>query len=401
MGGVIIKNNNFIKDNNKKYIRLALYILMIIFISILFHKFISNVNVNNIFPSILKLLSPFIYGLIIAYILNPGMKFIENNIYCHIKYLNKNIKLKRTISIITTYIFLIGFIVWIIAYIVPELNSNIQNIIAFIKTIDIKYIENVFDNYIFKNETLKPISAEVSEYTITMINRLFNEIINSAKYIPNMLNAVITGTVGFASYLINLILGIVIGFYMLSDKEIFAGFSCKVLYTFLSEKTAEKIINISKESNRVFENFFIGKMIDSLIIGILFFLGCLVIDPNYQLLLSLIIGITNMIPYFGPFIGGIPVVLLVLLSTPSKALWIAIFILLLQQFDGIFLGPKILGNSIGVKPIGVIFAIIVGGALFGPLGMFFGVPVFAVISSMFSVYVNSTYYSKKDNSEEN
>lgn len=371
--------------------------MIVILISVIFHKFISNFKVENIFGYITNILAPFIYGLIIAYIINSGMRTLENKVFGRINYLNTHKKMKRSISIATTYIILLGAVFWIIGYIAPEVILSIQNIIDFFKRIDITYIE-----YILESSFFNVISPEISEYITNFIENMLTYVVDSVKYIPDMVNAMISGTVSVASYLLDVILGLVIAFYMLMDKEVFAEEISKILYVIFNKKRAEKIIDVAKESNTTFESFFIGKFIDSFIIGIIFFVGCLFIKPGYSLLLSLIIGVTNMIPYFGPFIGAVPVVLITLLSNPLhplKALWIIIFIFILQQFDGIILGPKILGDSIGVKPIGIIFAIIIGGALFGPLGMFFGVPIFAVILTMLRSSIDKKYDYKFNENE--
>ena len=165
----------------------------------------------------------------------------------------------------------------------------------------------------------------------------------------------------------------------------------------LSKKLANNLIQFCKEANYTFEKFFVGKIIDSTIIGIIFFVGAKLLKAPFAMLLSIIIGVTNMIPFFGPFIGAIPVIFITLMfdiTNPLKAVWMAIFILLLQQFDGNILGPKILGDSIGIKPVGIIFSIIVGGAIFGPAGMFFGVPIFAVIFSVFNRFIDKKYSRK-------
>ena len=159
-----------------------------------------------------------------------------------------------------------------------------------------------------------------------------------------------------------------------------------------SKKQVESIASTIKYTNSVFNSFVVGKTIDSLIIAIIFFIGSIILNLPYPMLFAIIIGITNMIPYFGPFIGAVPVVALTILINPIKGLWVLIFVL--QQFDGVILGPRILGDSIGLKPIGVIFAIIVGGAIAGPLGMFFGVPIFSVIFTIFSNFVEKLYNSK-------
>jgi len=370
-------------------------------VSITFYKAISDIDIKNIFSSTLNILSPFITGMIIAYILNASMRFIENNIYSSFKKLKNNKPLKRGLSIGTTYILLFICIFIGIAYLIPEIFISLQNIIIFFKNLDMSKIEDTLYNKVFSIELFNQLSSEISSSIMKTIESFLGIILDSAKYIPDMLNTIITSTMGIASYLLDFVLGIVIAFYMLLDKEKIGAFCEKILYIIFSNEIASKIVEIAKTSNSVFEKFFIGKAIDSIIIGFIFFLGAIVLKLPYSLLLSIIIGVTNMIPYFGPFIGAVPVVFIVILTSPIKGLWVIVFIFILQQFDGIFLGPKILGNSIGLQPIGVIFAILVGGAMFGALGMFFGVPIFAVIVTMFKNFIERKYAEKTNMEDEN
>ncbi len=214
---------------------------------------------------------------------------------------------------------------------------------------------------------------------------------------PKYVKKILSSTLNIATILLNVVLGIVISIYILFDKEIIGERSRKIVYAILPKKASENLIQFCKESNYTFEKFFVGKIIDSTIIGIIFFVGATLLKAPFAMLLSIIIGVTNMIPFFGPFIGAVPVIFITLMfdiTNPLKSVWIGIFILLLQQFDGNILGPKILGDSIGIKPIGIIFSIIVGGAIFGPPGMFFGVPIFAVIFSAFNNFIDKRYNKK-------
>lgn len=393
-----IKTKTFIKSN-KKYITISLCLLVIILVSMVFFKVISNIDINKIFSSAFDILSPFITGMMIAYILNASMRYIENNIYSMFPRIRNNKALKRGLSIATTYVILFICLFIAIAYIMPEIFVSLQNVIVFFKNFDIKILEDIFYQNIFSNELLGQLSNEISSSIIKTIDSFLEAVLNSAKYIPEMLNKIVTSTMGVASYLLDFILGMVIAFYMLLDKEKIGEFCKKILYVYFSVSRADRIIEVAKTSNNVFEKFFIGKALDSIIIGLIFFLGTLILKVPYASLLSIVIGITNMIPYFGPFIGGIPVVFIIILTSPLKAFWVALFIFVLQQFDGIFLGPKILGNSIGLKPMGVIFAILIGGAMFGPAGMFFGVPIFAVIATMFKESIEKKY-TERINSED-
>lgn len=212
--------------------------------------------------------------------------------------------------------------------------------------------------------------------------------------IDGTLPALLSGTVNFASSLLRILIGVFVGFYMLSGKEGFADGMKKILYAlFNKEKTTSFIANTAR-INRLFQNFIVGKAIDSIIIGILCIIIMKLINAPYAALISVIVGITNMIPYFGPFIGAIPSIFIVLLTEPSLAIWVALVILVLQQFDGIVLGPKILGVSTGMAPVWIIFSITIGGALMGPLGMFIGVPIFASIKMFFGEYVDKKYNEK-------
>ena len=182
------------------------------------------------------------------------------------------------------------------------------------------------------------------------------------------------------SWLINIILAFVISCYLMWGKQQLLTSLKRIIYAIFNDTNAERIIRTSKECNRIFSQFIIGKAIDSLIIGILCFIIMCILNLQYALIISLVVGITNMIPYFGPFIGAVPGVLLLLIIDPKQCLMFLILIFLLQQFDGAVLGPKILGSSTGLQPIWVIFAILAGNYVAGVLGMFLGVPVVAVIA---------------------
>lgn len=377
-----MNKSNLIK-NNKKYFKLGLTSFLVIVLSIIFYRSSQKLDLTVVLTNIRSILSPFIYGIITAYILNPILKGLEKFALSKIEILNKKPKLKRSISVTLTYIFLAGFLFCIIGYIIPDIIENGQNIVSFLKDFDI----NSFLPSITLSEVLSvDIMEEINKYLKSLVSVIIN--------IPTKVGVVLVNT---ASSIFNFILGLVISIYILSDKESLAFTSKKILYVFSNKKIASKIIKICYESNRTFEKYFVGKLLDSLIIGIIFFVGATLLSAPFSAFLSLIIGITNMIPYFGPIIGGVPVVLITLIfdiANPLRALWIAIFILALQQFDGIILGPKILGDSIGLKPLSIIFSIIVGGALFGVFGMFFGAPIFAVILSLFTNYVNYKYEEK-------
>ena len=378
----------FIKDKNLKN---SLYALLIVIISITFFRATENLHVLNIFPIVFKVLSPFIIGIIFAYILNAPVRFIEKKVLLRLKFFQpkagtdeKTIKTNerrkqgaRNAAILIAMVIVIGMVIWIIAYIVPEIIQSVQKILDFIMNLD--YINIRFYIARFAAKYNIRITEETYEILFSTVTEVLNSLIDGLKYLPDMVQQIVGYTIDFAKAFLNAIIGIFVAFYILSDKENVLAKCETFSYVFLPEKGVRNVKDFILALNSSFEKFFIGKFMDSFIIGVIFFVGALILDLPYPLLLSLVIGVTNMIPYFGPFIGAVPVVILVLFVSPIKALWVLIFIVVLQQFDGIILGPKILGDSIGVKPLAVIFAIIVGGAIAGPLGMFFGVPVFAVV----------------------
>ena len=322
-------------------------------------------------------MKPFIIGAVLAYVLNCGTNCLEKNILSKLEYFKTRPHKSRAVSITIAFLLLIGVIVGIIAYIIPEIVSSIQNVVNFFVSIDSETVHEYLNSSLLKTT-----------------DNAMNSLTSSLKYMPEMLTSIATHTISFASSLVSIIMGIMIAVYMLLDKEKLLHFCKKTLFILFSKKQVEGIANTIKYTNSVFNSFVVGKTIDSLIIAIIFFIGSIILNLPYPMLFAIIIGITNMIPYFGPFIGAVPVVALTILINPIKGLWVLIFIVVLQQFDGVILGPRILGDSIGLKPIGVIFAIIVGGAIAGPLGMFFGVPIFSVLFTIFSNFVEKLYNSK-------
>nr|WP_317357563.1 AI-2E family transporter [uncultured Tyzzerella sp.] len=327
------------------------------------------------------------YGIGIAYILNSSLKFLEGKLFSKIKYLDGKKTLKRGLSITTAYAVLFSFLIWLISYLLPEIQKSILDVSDYFKQFDVSAVDRMLKEYVPINEN---VLSDISSYIEGFVKSFIEQF-------PTYIKRILSSTLNIASVVLNVILGIVISIYILFDKEAIGERSKKIVYAILPKRASQNLIDFCKESNNTFEKFFVGKIIDSTIIGIIFFIGATLLKAPVTMLLSIIIGITNMIPFFGPFIGGIPVVFITLafdIANPLKALWMTIFILLLQQFDGNILGPKILGDSIGVKPLGIIFSIIVGGAIFGPPGMFFGVPIFAVIFSAFNGFIDKKYNKK-------
>ena len=194
---------------------------------------------------------------------------------------------------------------------------------------------------------------------------------------------------------ISFIISIMVSVYMISDHKNLFYQGKRLIYAILPYKPANTLRNVLRESGRIFTSFIFGKALDSLIIGIICFIAMVIFRFPYAVLISVVVGITNMIPYFGPYIGGAVGFLFILIVSPFKALLFALLILVIQQFDGLYLGPKILGDKTGLKPLWVIFSITVGGSLFGVLGMFLGVPCVAVLGYILNQVV--THFLGKKN----
>jgi predicted PurR-regulated permease PerM len=199
----------------------------------------------------------------------------------------------------------------------------------------------------------------------------------------------------FVSVLIRTVIGFIVSIYILLDRERFTVQFRKLTYAIFSKKQSERLFEISKLSARMFNSFIIGKTVDSLIVGVICYIFMLIFGWPYPVLISLIIGVTNMIPVFGPFIGAIPALFLLFIVDPSAALWFALFIIILQQIDGNIIGPLILQDSMGLPSLWIMFAIIIGGGFFGLIGMFLGVPVFAIIYVIVKEIVNQRLKDKE------
>lgn len=358
---------------NDKYFTITIYAFTALVALILFAVLISNITpVIGAIKHLLHVLIPFIVGGIIAFVLTPIVNFLDESLFEKCFKIKKP-KVRAGLSIAMTYIIFLGLITLALIKLVPEMGASISELVGKSKSIygsimnNLNAINDYFSEIDFSNiidaakENLPSILTNVGDILKVSLPKIF-----STSY--SIVQAVI-----------NILLAVAVSIYMVCDKRRIAMASTKLVYTLLKPEKAEKLIENAKESFQIFTGFIIGKSIDSLIIGILTFFILTIFHLKYSLLVAVIVGVTNMIPFFGPFIGAIPGVLLYLCIEPVDALIFVGIILAIQQFDGWILGPMILGDSTGVRPIWVIFGITVGGAYFGFAGMFLGVPITAVI----------------------
>ena len=330
----------------------------------------------NGIKSVCSLLTPFILGFAIAFLLNKPMMFIENRLLGNMKFKHKT---KRSISAIVSLLFgafvVCGFASIIVPQLVRSISTLISNFPGYIADTQ-KFIDSFINsNGLFKDQANVFLSND----------KLLGEI---SKFVTDLFPQMLQYTYQFGNTLLDIILGIMSALYMLLDKERLLGYCKKITYAIFPREVAKYFHRMSLTSSGIFNDFIVGKAIDSLIIGILCYIGSLIFKFPYALLLSVFVGITNMIPVFGPFIGAIPGIVILFIIHPITALYFALFILVLQQFDGNILGPLILGDKLGLPSIGILFSVCVGGGLFGVVGMFIGVPCFAVIYAALREFVN-------------
>lgn len=375
---------------NKKYTTISAYILIVATIGILVYFFFANFSYfRNVLNTIINVFTPFIIGIVFAYIFNPIMSYIELKALPFITRYKFTRRAYRNTSILLTLILGIAIISVLFSFIIPELFKNVNSLISQIAAY-IPNLEKTLNDILHKlhiERSLEPVVSSIS----TSVEQFFSQTFN---LISKSLSGVINATINITSTIINIFVGIVIAIYLWSSKESFFAQIKKFSYAFFPNTFVDKTSAVLLEANQIFGKFISGKIIDSAIIGVLCYIGMLILDIPFALLISVIVGVTNVIPYFGPFIGAIPSIILLLMVDPMNALWFAIFILVLQQIDGNIIGPKILGESTGLSAFWVVFSVTFFGGLFSFTGMLIGVPLFAVIYSAIKRAVNNKLKAK-------
>lgn len=375
---------------NKKYLSICQHAIIVIFVAIILYILVSKWgHTSAMFSGFIRVLSPFLLGVLIAYFLHPLVMLIQRKI---LKYITKGKYpvVTKIVAIILAYVIVLGVIAVGMVFVVPQIINSIRDLTERIPVV----YRSIF-NFLIRFEKRHPELWELfPDMDIKTLNQqlagIFPNIVGyGSKLLGNLLPAVYSFSVSIVKGLINLLLAIFISIYMIFSKDTFKYDAKRMVYAIFSKEKGDVICETCAECNDIFSSFLISKAIDSLIIGILCFILMTILQLPYAVLLSVIVGITNMIPYFGPFIGAIPGVLIYLCTDWKVALVFAIMILCLQQFDGLILGPKLLGQSTGLSPIWVIFGITVGGAYFGVVGMFVGVPVVAVIAYLCNRFVSA------------
>lgn len=330
-----------------------------------------------------------IIGLVLAYLLNPIMEFLERKLYKRLKGKMKTDqkakKLSRGLGIAGAILFLLIIIILLIAAIVPSVISCIVGVIDTLPGNVQNFIKVVQSGKLGEYEVTGTISDMLTKLVDYVENWATKTLLPEAK---TYLLQITSGVINIVKAVINFIVGIIVAAYVLMIKESLIGQSKKAIYAIFKPRQGNIIIETMHKADEIFGGFIIGKIIDSAIIGVICYVGCSILHIPDAMLVAVIVGVTNIIPVFGPFIGAVPSLLLVVVQSPWHALYLLIFIILLQQVDGNIIGPKILGSSTGLSSFWVMFAILIGGGLFGFLGMLLGVPVFAMIYYIVQRLVN-------------
>lgn len=372
----------------KKYLYWGLTAFFVIVLSISFFVLLFNFKgFCAVLNKINQILMPFIVGFVFAYLLCPIMTFFEKKCLLpllkkmNVKKINKK---PRVLAITLTILLTLAFFTGLLSMVLPQLKQSIEGIIDN-SSLYINNLQKWTDKLLASNETLqKFLTDEFNDINEVSSNWAKN---NLLPHMNNILSGLTSGVIDMIVFLKNIFVGLIISIYVLYSKEMFFAQTKKVLYALFPIKGVNRVVEVTRRSHKVFGGFIVGKLIDSLIIGLLCFVGMSIFNMPYPVLISVIIGVTNVIPFFGPFIGAVPSALLILMIDPLTCLYFVIFVLALQQFDGNILGPRILGDSTGLSAFWVIFAILLSGGLFGFIGMVIGVPAFAVIYTLIVEFI--------------
>lgn len=383
-------------ESNKKYFTISIYTIVVSLIGCVIFRFVTQWSTTSkLISKLWETLFPFFMGFLIAYILNPVVSFFQRNISAKL-FKNKSAKLQRGSAILISYLVLVGFIIICLRFIIPQLYDSLRELSLMIPDI-YKSIMDMFEQYRENSTDMLPdqIAKMIETKTLPKIFELTNNLLTNI--VPMLYEA----SMSIAKGLFNLFIAFIVSIYMTIDKSILKNAGKRVVLAIFNENFSYRVLRTLKDCHNIFSGFIIGKSIDSLIIGLLAFAAMTILRLPYTVLISVIIGITNMIPYFGPIIGAVPGAFILFIVSPMKCLIFIIMVFVLQQFDGLILGPKILGESTGVRPLLILFSITVGGAYFGPLGMFLGVPFFATVQFLIGNWVDYRLYKKKITIDEN
>lgn len=372
-----------IKDRHRPFLRWGITIFLVFVCCILFFFCVLRFReLKALLGTIFHILSPIIWGIMIAYLLWPIVKRVQDFLiprlpaFIQTEKRRKNVGLGLGIAIALALMLLI--IIVLISMVLPELANTVMTLVNNFNTY-IAYVQNLegsVNDLLSNNPQLQSVVHSAFDNLAGWLGDwVQNDLLNQINVIVTSLTS---SVIGFGRFILDFIIGIIVSIYVFASKETFAGQFKKILYAIFKPEQVNVILDVLRHSNKIFGGFISGKILDSLIIGILCFICLSILKMPYTVLVSVVVGVTNVIPFFGPFIGAIPSAFLILVVSPQQCLIFLVFILILQQIDGNIIGPAILGDSTGLSSFWVIFSILIGGGLFGFAGMILGVPVCGV-----------------------
>jgi predicted PurR-regulated permease PerM len=373
---------------NNKYKTVSVYIIITFLVCLLIGLFFVNINlVGQGLAVFFNLLMPFIIGCALAYLLSRPTNFIEKYLFAFIDRNHPHPAARRNLSILAVYIIIFTIIIFLFMYIIPQLIASLGILFSSMPG----YIAILKQSIIDLLKSANLYSADVQK----SINDFFASFLDVTKYFDDLIVNAGTITTQIGSWLFKIVVGIIVSVYILANTKKFGVQAKKLAFSIFPQKYAKRFIQILHFSSDIFIKYVIGTLLDALIIGTITFAFLSIFGFPYPLLIAVIVGVTNIIPFFGPFIGAIPSAIIIFVVNPIQALWFIIFIVVLQQIDGNIIMPHIVGQTTKLHAFWVLFALILGGGLFGPWGLILGVPVWAVVYSLISAAVNKQLKDKE------
>lgn len=371
------------KKQQKKWYILdghSVSLLIVLLVAIAFYAALNHIEeIRSGLSIFMGVLQPFVVGFAIAYLLNTPVCFFERRVY-------KDNRFRHVLSIVTVYVIALGVLVVLLNLIIPQVIQSVTdlavNIDYYLKGLN-DLVQTLTKRFQMEGEGITDVIGSYQDLMKSITGAV-------SKALPEIFDSVIA----VGSGLISAITAVISSIYMLAGKDRLVMQLKKILYAVLPKHRSDRLLEICSHANGIFVGFINGKLLDSAIIGVLCFVLCVVIRIPYAVLVAIVVGVTNIIPFFGPIVGAIPCLMILVIVDPWAALRFLVLVIALQQFDGNILGPKILGDSTGLSAIWVLVAIVVGGGLFGFPGMVLGVPTFAVLYALMREWVNKRLKAK-------
>ncbi len=380
---------------NQKYTQIAVYAIIVIVVSgIILIGAVDIPDFKQIGELLTSCTAPLVWGAVIAYLLNPGVDFFRFKVFKRWSEKADTQKKRlviRNVSIFIVVILAIGLITGLLFLIIPQVTSSVSGFVSQFDDYADKFLEWVGATFADQPQIIDALQNPLVQIE-NFLNKSWSDVSETVLSFGKQIGG---GLLSFVLGFKDFIIGFIIGVYILASKEMLKAQAKKIVFAFFRNSHAQNILRVTRRTNDIFVHYLTGILIDAFFVGCMTFIGASLIGTPYPLLMAVIIACTNIIPFFGPFIGGIPACFIVLLEDPMKAVWFAVFMVVMQQIDGNIMVPLIQGDRTGVPSVWVLIGLIVGGGLFGFAGMLLAVPVFAVMYMLFKEFLNSRLERKR------